>query len=176
LIGRGTPLNVANASRLPRFGTSNSRRWLPRDLVGRRKDADVSREMHQAVVPALGQIDIGDSAVQPMRRVNGEVCGAVELLVAPDMVEYPTIGERLAGLDLEPDNRHCTPPINALGIFHQSAARARRAGVSRRRGHNLRSRRTTRRGPFLSAALRPRLAKSERLSVELGGKGRNGAL
>src|SRR6516164_11372631 len=47
-------------------------------------------------------------------------------------------------------------------------------GVSRRRGHNLRSRRTTRRGPFLSAALRPRLAKSERLSVELGGKGRNG--
>jgi len=30
LIGRGTPLNVANASRLPRFGTSNSRRWLPR--------------------------------------------------------------------------------------------------------------------------------------------------
>jgi len=48
-------------------------------------------------------------------------------------------------------------------------------GVSRRRGDNLRSRRTTRRGPFLSAALRPRLAKSERLSVELGGKGRNGA-
>ena len=30
LIGRGTPLNVANVSRLPRFGTSNSRRWLPR--------------------------------------------------------------------------------------------------------------------------------------------------
>jgi hypothetical protein len=29
--------------------------------------------------------------------------------------------------------------------------------------------------PFLSAALIPRLAKSERLSVELGGKGRNGA-
>jgi hypothetical protein len=42
--------------------------------------------MHQAVAPALGQIDIGDSAVQPMRRANGEVCGAVELLVAPDMV------------------------------------------------------------------------------------------
>jgi hypothetical protein len=52
-----------------------------------------------------------------MRRVNGEVCGAVELLVAPDMVEFPTIGERLAGLDLEPDNSHCTPPINALDIF-----------------------------------------------------------
>ena len=46
-------------------------------------------------------------------------------------------------------------------------------GVSRRRGHNPRSRRTTRRGPFLSAALRPRLVKSER--VELGGKGRHRA-
>jgi hypothetical protein len=45
-----------------------------------------------------------------MRRVNGEVCGAVELLVAPDMVEFPTIRERLASLDLEPDNSHCTPP------------------------------------------------------------------
>jgi hypothetical protein len=73
--------------------------------------------MHQAVSPALGQIDIGDSAVQPMRRVNGEVCGAVELLVAPDLVEFATIGERLAGLDLEPDNSHCTPPINARDIF-----------------------------------------------------------
>ena len=90
---------------------------MPRDLVGRRKDADVSREMHQAVVPALGQIDIGDRAVQPMRRVNGEVCGAVELLVGSHMVEFPTIGERLAGLDLEPDNSHCTPPNNALDIF-----------------------------------------------------------
>jgi hypothetical protein len=74
--------------------------------------------MHQAVAPALGQIDIGDSAVQPMRRVNGEVCGAVELLVAPDMVEFPTIGERLAGLDLEPDNSHCNPPHrDVLDIF-----------------------------------------------------------
>jgi len=96
-------------------------------LIGRRKDADVSREMHQAVAPALGQIDIGDSAVQPMRRVNGEVCGAVELLVAPDMVEFPTIGERLAGLDLEPDNSHCTSPHQCAGhLYHQSAARARR--------------------------------------------------
>src|SRR5215469_16161604 len=100
--------------------------------------------MHQTVAPALGQIDIGDSAVQPMRRVNGEVCGAVELLVAPDMVEFPTIGERLAGLDLEPDNSHCTLPHQCAGhLYHQSAARARRYGVSRRRGHNLRSRRTT---------------------------------
>jgi hypothetical protein len=33
------------------------------------------------------------------------------------MVEFPTIGERLAGLDLEPDNSHCTPPINALDIL-----------------------------------------------------------
>jgi hypothetical protein len=73
--------------------------------------------MHQAVAPTLGQIDIGDSAVQPMRRVNGEVCGAVELLVAPDMVKFPTIGERLTGLDLEPHNSHCTLPINALDIF-----------------------------------------------------------
>src|SRR5947209_1310187 len=54
-------------------------------------------------------IDIGDSAAQPMRRVNGEVCGAVELLVASDMVEFPTIGERLAGPDLEPDNSHLDP-------------------------------------------------------------------
>jgi hypothetical protein len=53
-----------------------------------------------------------------MRRVNGEVCGAVELLVAPDMVEFPTIGERLAGLDLEPDNSHCNPPHrDVLDIF-----------------------------------------------------------
>ena len=59
-------------------------------LVSRRKDTDVSREMHQAVAPAFGEIDIGDSAVQPMRRVNGEVCDAVELLIAPDMVEFPT--------------------------------------------------------------------------------------
>src|SRR5215472_6074574 len=98
-------------------------------LLGRRKDADVSREMHQAVAPALGQIDIDDSAVQPLRRVNGEVCGAVELLVAPDMVEFPTIGERLAGLDLEPDNSHSTLPITMRWTFyHQSAARARRSG------------------------------------------------
>jgi hypothetical protein len=98
-------------------------------LVGRRKDADVSREMHQAVAPALGQIDIGDRAVQPMRRVNGEVCGAVELLVAPDMVEFPTIGERLAGLDLEPDNSHLHFPHRCAGhLNHQSAARARRSG------------------------------------------------
>ena len=60
--------------------------------------------------PPLGENDIGDSAVQPMRRVNGEVCSAVELLVAPDMIEFPTIGKRLAGFDLEPDNSHCTPP------------------------------------------------------------------
>src|SRR5215471_12558005 len=95
-------------------------------LIGRRKDADVSREMHQAVAPALGQIDIGDSAVQPMRRVNSEVCGAVELLVAPDMVEFPTIGERLGSLDLELDNSHCTLPSRcAEHLYHQSPARAR---------------------------------------------------
>ena len=36
---------------------------------------DRGAERIEAVAPALGQIDIGDSAVQPMRRVNGEVCG-----------------------------------------------------------------------------------------------------
>src|SRR5262245_59328209 len=116
-------------------------------LVGRRKDTDVSREMHQAVAPALGEIDIGDRAVQPMRWVNGEVCGAVELLVAPDLVEFPTIGERPAGLDLEPDNSHSTLPITMRWTFyHQSAARARRS--EHKEGPNLTSPRTTRRGPF----------------------------
>src|SRR6516225_7782371 len=43
-------------------------------------------------------------------------CG--ELLIAPDLVEFPTIGERLAGLDLELDNSHCTPPHhNAVDIL-----------------------------------------------------------
>jgi hypothetical protein len=73
--------------------------------------------MHQAVAPAFGQVDIGDGAVQPIRRVNVEVCGAVELLVGPDIAEFPAVSERLPGLDLEPDNSHCTLPINALDIF-----------------------------------------------------------
>jgi len=33
---------------------------------------DRGAERIEAVAPALGQIDFGDSAVQPMRRVNGE--------------------------------------------------------------------------------------------------------
>jgi hypothetical protein len=74
-------------------------------LFGRRKDADVSREMHQAVAPALGQIDIGDNAVQPMRRVKGEVCGAVKLLIGPDSAEFPAVRERLAGLCTLPSMR-----------------------------------------------------------------------
>jgi hypothetical protein len=41
-----------------------------------------------------------------MRRVDGEMGRAVELLIAPDFAELPTIGERLAGFDLEPDNSH----------------------------------------------------------------------
>jgi hypothetical protein len=95
-----------------------------------------------------------------MRRVNGEVCGAVELLVAPDMVEFPTIGERLAGLDLEPDNSHSTPPHQCAGhLYHQSAACARRSEASRRRGHNLRSRRTTRRGAFFERPAEASLGK-----------------
>src|SRR5262249_15020592 len=74
-----------------------------------------------------------------------------------------------AGLDLEPDNSHCTPLHQCAGhLYHQSAARARRSEGSRSR---------ERQGavPFLNAALRPRLEKSERLSGELGGEGRNGA-
>ena len=49
----------ANASRLPGFGHQQQAMVAPR-LVGRRKDADVSREMHQAVAPALGQIDASE--------------------------------------------------------------------------------------------------------------------
>jgi hypothetical protein len=61
-----------------------------------------------------------------MRRVNGEVCGAVELLVAPNMVEFSTIGERLAGLDIKPDNSHCTSPHRYAGhLYHQLAAMSR---------------------------------------------------
>jgi hypothetical protein len=52
-----------------------------------------------------------------MPRINGEMCRAVELLIAPDIAEFSTVGERLTGFDLEPDNSHCTPPINALDIF-----------------------------------------------------------
>jgi hypothetical protein len=55
------------------------------------------------------------------------MCDAVDLLVRPDMVEFATIGERLAGLDLKPDNSHCTPPHQYAGhLYHQFAARARR--------------------------------------------------
>jgi hypothetical protein len=105
--------------------------------------------MHQAVAPALGQIDIGDSAVQPMRRVNGEVCGAVELLVAPDMVEFPTIGERLAGLDLEPDNSHLDPsPSMRWTSLSSIRGSCSPIGGEQKQGQNLRSRRSTRRGPF----------------------------
>jgi hypothetical protein len=89
--------------------------------------------MHQAVAPALGQVDVGDGAVQPVRRVNGEVCGAVELLVGPDIAEFPTVGERLAGLDLEPDNSHGAPPHSCTGhLYHQFAAPARRSAKTER--------------------------------------------
>ena len=99
---------------------------VPTRLVYWRKDADIGREMHQAVASALGQIDIGDGAVQPMRRINGEMCRAVELLITPDIAEFPTIGERLAGFDLEPDNSHCTPPLRRTVHPYQFAGPARR--------------------------------------------------
>ncbi|MGH7048269.1 MAG: hypothetical protein ACREE2_17985 [Stellaceae bacterium] len=122
---------------------------VPARLVYRRKDADVSREMHQAVAPAPGQIEIGDGAVQPVRRVNGEVCGAVELLVGPDIAEFPAGGERLAGLDLEPDNSHCAPPHSCgVHLYHQFAAPAHRSASRQKTGHNLKSGKTTRRAPL----------------------------
>ena len=45
------------------------------------------------------------------------MCRAVELLITPDIAEFPTIGERLAGFDLEPDNSHCAPPLRSLCLF-----------------------------------------------------------
>jgi hypothetical protein len=68
--------------------------------VLRREDADIGREMHQAVAVALGHIDIGDGAVRRVPRINGEMRCAVKLLVAPDIAEFPTVGERLSGFDL----------------------------------------------------------------------------
>ena len=46
---------------------------------------------------------------QRMRWVDGEMRRAVELLVASDIAELPTIGKRPAGFDLEPDNSHRFP-------------------------------------------------------------------
>ena len=83
--------------------------------------------MHQAVASALGQVDIGDGAVRRMPRINGEMCRAVELLIVPDIAEFSTVGERLAGFDLEPDNSHYTPPLRCTGhLYHQFAGPARR--------------------------------------------------
>ena len=70
---------------------------VPARLVFWRKDADIRGEMHQAIASALGQVDIGDGAVQRMRRIDGEMRRAVELLITPDIAKFPTIGERLVG-------------------------------------------------------------------------------
>src|SRR5215469_2505691 len=124
--------------------------------------------MHQTVAPALGQIDVGDSAVQSMRRVNGKVCGAVELLVAPNMVEFPTIGERLAGLDLELDDSHCTSPSIRWTSLSSIRSPCSPIGGEQKEGPQPEEPKNDKARPsVLCAALRPRLAKSERLSVKL---------
>ena len=82
--------------------------------------------MHQAIASALGQIDIGNGAVQPMPWINGEMCRAVELLITPDIAKFPSVGERLAGFDLELDNSHGTPPLRRTVHPYQFAGPARR--------------------------------------------------
>jgi hypothetical protein len=78
--------------------------------IFRRQDADIRAEMHQAIAAACRQVDIGDAAVQRVRRVHREVCFAIELNVAPDTPKRPSAGQRLAGLDLKLGNGHCAPP------------------------------------------------------------------
>jgi hypothetical protein len=75
-------------------------------LVFRREDADIGRKMHQAIASPLGDIDIGDGAVRRVSRVNAEMRCAVELLVAPDIAECATIGERVTSFDLDADHSH----------------------------------------------------------------------
>jgi hypothetical protein len=68
-----------------------------------------------------------------MRRVNGEVCGAVDLLVGPDIAEFPAVSKRLAGLDFEPHNSHCAPTHSCTShLYHQFAAPARRSAKAER--------------------------------------------
>ena len=71
-----------------------------------------------------------------MRRVNGEVCGTVELLVGPDIAEFPAVSERMAGLDFEPDNSQCAPPhlmyeasLSSIRGFGSPIGQSRTGGV-----------------------------------------------
>jgi hypothetical protein len=81
---------------------------------------DRGAERIEAVAPALGQIDFGDSAVQPMRRVNGEVCGT-ESSQTPRWREMDSnfqcrgLGELgshpAAGLRAQPGRRGCASAV-----------------------------------------------------------------
>ena len=79
------------------------------------EDADIRGEMHEASLVARGQVDIGDDAVEGMRRVDREMRRAVELDIAPDIAKLPPAGERLAGFDLKGDNSHGAPPAVRSG-------------------------------------------------------------
>lgn len=52
-----------------------------------------------------------------MPRINGEMCRAVELLIVPDIAEFSTVGERLAGLISSLTTAITLLPFDAPGIF-----------------------------------------------------------
>ncbi len=76
----------------------------------RHQDAEIGRVVDEAVAAVTGEVDIGDDAVQLVRRIDGEMRRPVELDVTPDLAERPSIGELPADVDLETDNGHRAPP------------------------------------------------------------------
>ncbi|MFI8991068.1 hypothetical protein ACIG63_39840 [Streptomyces antimycoticus] len=71
--------------------------------VDRTQDLDVPAEAHLAGDVGRHEVEVGDCAVGGRLRVHGVVGGGGEHFVRPDAGEAVGLGERLAGVHLQPD-------------------------------------------------------------------------
>ncbi|HET6197274.1 MAG TPA: hypothetical protein VFE12_16045, partial [Acetobacteraceae bacterium] len=71
--------------------------------VGRLEDAEVGREVDEAIVAALTLVQVDDRLVGRVRRVDGEPRDAIDLLVGANTSESGTVCQRLPRVNIESD-------------------------------------------------------------------------
>lgn len=71
------------------------------------QDAEVGGELHQPLLVARRELDVGDGLVCLMQRVDDEVSNAVDLRVRASIAERLAAGERFLRSDFKPGYGHC---------------------------------------------------------------------
>ena len=79
--------------------------------LDRGEEAHIRGEMHQAVVIARGEVEVGDTPVAGMGRIRRKMRCAIQLLIGTDRTKGMPVGENLPRRYLKGHEGHWEPSL-----------------------------------------------------------------